>query len=169
MHLTPCPNKNPTILFYLPYNIMSKLDNLIKQYKAGDGELISILEEVIRSEGYISFERLSMIGAELEIPLAKLYGVATFYSFLPTAKCGKNIIRVCASPTCHLKGSKDLLDFLKKELKIGLGGTTADGRFTLEKTSCLGQCDKSPAIMINDKVYTNLNKAKIREMLGKLK
>jgi NADH:ubiquinone oxidoreductase subunit E len=148
---------------------MSKLSDLIKKYKTGECELISILEEVIRSEGYISFERLSQVSAELEIPLAKLYGVATFYSFLPTAKCGKYIIRICASPTCHLKGSKDLLDFLKTELKIGLGGTTSDGRFTLEKTSCLGQCDKSPAIMINDNVYTNLTKERLREILGKLK
>jgi NADH-quinone oxidoreductase subunit E len=139
------------------------------QYKKGKCEIISIFEEIVRSEGYISFERLSFVAGELEIPLAKLYGVATFYSFLPTAKCGKYVIRVCVSPTCHMKGSRDILDFLKKELKIGLGGTTADGKFTIEKTSCLGQCDKSPAMMINGKVYTDLNKTRIKEILSKLK
>jgi len=148
---------------------MSKLDELIKKYKGGESELISILEEIVRSEGYISFERLNSVSIKLGVPLAKLYGVATFYSFLPTEKCGKYIIRVCSSPSCHLAGSKTLLTFLKEELKIGLRGTTSDGRFTIEKTSCMGQCDKSPSMMINSKVYTNLNKKKIREILKGLR
>jgi NADH-quinone oxidoreductase subunit E len=148
---------------------MGRLDELIKKCKGGESEVISILEEIVGSEGYISFERLNWVSIRLGIPLAKLYGVATFYSFLPTEKCGKYIIRVCSSPTCHLNGSKTILDFLKEELKIGLKGTTADGRFTLEKTSCMGQCDKSPAMMINSKVYTNLNKKRIREILKGLK
>jgi NADH:ubiquinone oxidoreductase subunit E len=148
---------------------MGKIDDLIKKYKGGESELISILEEIVRSEGYISFEKLNSLSIKLGIPLAKLYGVATFYSFLPTEKCGKYIIRVCNSPTCYLAGSKTLLSFLKEELRIGLKGTTADGRFTLEKTSCLGQCDKSPSMMINNKIYTSLNKKKVREILKGLK
>jgi len=148
---------------------MKRLDPVIKKYKKGELTLLEVLESAARSNNFISFDEMNYLSQKLCIPLAKLYGVATFYSFLPTTHCGRHIIRICGSPSCFLNGSKTLVEFLKEELKINLGETTNDGRFTLEKTSCLGQCDKSPAMMVKDKVYINLDEKKIRSILRGLK
>jgi NADH:ubiquinone oxidoreductase subunit E len=148
---------------------MVNMERLIKNYSCGEITLLEIFEEIARQDGYVSFDKLNSLSRELRIPLAKLYEAASFYSFLPTAKQGKYIIRVCNSPSCYLKGSKSLIAFLKKELKIGLGETTKDGRFTLKKASCMGCCDKAPAMLINGKLYCSLNKSKVREILRGLK
>ncbi|MBN2094634.1 MAG: NAD(P)H-dependent oxidoreductase subunit E [Candidatus Aenigmarchaeota archaeon] len=147
---------------------MGKLDLLIKSCRNGEIELLTVLEEIVRQEGYVSFEKLDKVSRGLGMPLAKLYGVASFYAFLPTKKCGQHIIRVCGSPSCYLNKSFTLLDFLKKELGVKLGDTTTDGKFTLEKASCLGQCDKAPSMMVDGKVYTNLTEEKIRQILAGL-
>lgn len=148
---------------------MRRLDPVIKKYKKGELTLLEVLEAAAKTNNFISFGEMNYLSQKLCIPLAKLYGVATFYSFLPTTHSGRHIIRVCGSPSCFLNGSKSLVEFLKDELKIGLGETTNDGRFTLEKTSCIGQCDKSPAMIVNSEIYTNLNEKKIRAILRGLK
>jgi len=148
---------------------MKKLDSLILKYKKREFNLLTLLEETVKIKGYLSFKTLNYISENLKIPLAKLYGVASFYSFLPTVKTGKYIIRVCNGPSCYLNGSREILKVLKKELKIDLGQTTKDGKFTLESASCMGCCDSPPAIMINNKVYKNLDKNKIKDIIKKLK
>ena len=148
---------------------MKKLDNLISEYKRGECKLITLFEEIVKSKGFLSFENLNYLSKNLDIPLAKLYTTASFYSFIPTAKKGKYIIRVCNNLSCNLNGSENIIEVLKKELKINLGETTGDGKFSLELTSCIGQCDSAPAMMINNKIYTKLDKTKIRRILRELK
>lgn len=131
--------------------------------------LINRLREIQEKEGYISEESLKKLSIELKIPISRLYGVATFYSMLYTKKQGKYIIELCSSPSCFLNGSWNLENFLKKELKIDIGETTKDGRFSLRKTSCIGCCDKPPAMLLNGKVYTKLNEKKLKEILKKCK
>ncbi len=147
---------------------MKKLNLLILKYKKEEFNLLSLLEETVKVKGFLSFETLNYISKNLKIPLAKLYGMASFYSFLPTAKTGKYVIRVCNSPSCYLNGSQEVLETLKK-VGIGVGKTTKNGKFTLELTSCIGCCDSPPAMMINNKVYKNLDKTKIRNIIKGLK
>ena len=131
--------------------------------------LINRLREIQEKEGYLSEEALKKLSLELKIPISRLYGVATFYSMLHTKKQGKYIIELCASPSCFLKGSLNLENFLRKELKIDIGDTTKDGMFTLMKTSCIGCCDNPPAMLLNGKVYTRLNETKLKAILKKCK
>ena len=148
---------------------MNKLDSLISQYKKGECELITLFEEIVKSKKYLPFEKLNYLSKKLDIPLAKLYTTASFYSLIPTAKKGKYIIRVCNNLSCNLNGSENIMEMLKKELKINLGETTKDGKFSLELTSCIGCCDSAPAMLINNKPYTNLDKTKVRKILRELK
>ena len=147
---------------------MKKLDLLILKYKKGKINLITLLEETIKLKKFLSFEVLNYLSKNIKVPLAKIYSVASFYSFLPTAKTGKYTIRVCNSPSCYLNGSQKILKILKK-FSIEVGKTTKDGKFTLELTSCIGCCDSAPAMMINNKVYKNLDENKIRGLIKGLR
>ncbi|MCK5282081.1 MAG: NADH-quinone oxidoreductase subunit NuoE [Nanoarchaeota archaeon] len=131
--------------------------------------LLPRLTKIQKEEGYLSEERLKELAKEISIPITRIYEVATFYSFITIDKKGKYVIRVCASPSCHINGSDDILEIFERLLEIKVGGTTKDNKFTLEKTSCIGCCDEAPAALINDEAYTKLNDEKIREILAKCK
>ncbi|VVB77661.1 Thioredoxin-like [2Fe-2S] ferredoxin [uncultured archaeon] len=131
--------------------------------------LINRLREIQNKEGYVSEESLKKLSLELKIPISQLYGVATFYSMIYTKKQGKYVIELCASPSCFLNGSWNLEDYLKKELKIDIGETTKNKKFSLKKTSCIGCCDKPPAMLLNGKVYTSLTEKKLKDILKKCK
>ena len=132
----------------------------------------NLLQKLIKlqeDEGYLKEENLIKLSKELKIPIIKIYEIASFYSFLSTKKKGKYIIRICISPTCYLHKSTDIIEMVKKLLKINIGETTKDGKFSIETTSCIGCCNTPPAIMINDKLYTNLSEEKLKEILFKCK
>jgi len=131
-----------------------------------------LLPELVKAQkkyGYLSEETLKKISKELKIPISRVFGVATFYSFLHTEKIGKNIIHVCNSPSCHVNGSWDIIKFFEDELEVVLGQTTHDKKFSLFESSCIGCCDEAPAMLLNGKPYTNLTKEKIKKILRKCK
>ena len=131
-----------------------------------------LLPELVKAQkkyGYLSEETLKKISKELKLPISRVFGVATFYSFLHTEKIGKNVIYVCNSPSCHVNGSWGIIEFLEEELKVVLGQTTHDKKFSLFESSCIGCCDEAPAMLLNGKPYTNLTKEKIKKILRKCK
>jgi NADH:ubiquinone oxidoreductase subunit E len=132
-------------------------------------ELLPKLEKEQKKSGWISEKALKRISTETGIPISRVYATATFYSHLHVLKQGKNIIEICNSPSCYLNDSLDLINFIEKELKIKSGQTTKNGKFSLHICSCIGCCNKAPAMMINKKVYGNLTKEKVREILKKCK
>lgn len=140
---------------------------ITKDFKSEKTPLISVLHEVQAELGYLSEEVLESVASNLNLPLSKVYGVATFYTLLDTEDKGENIIRVCESGPCHVKGSTNILTELQEKLGIEIGETTKDNKFSLELTSCLGVCGVAPAIMINDTVYGNLTSAKLDSVLEK--
>lgn len=142
---------------------MKNIDKIIKKKR----RLLPILEEIHEEYSYLPEPVLKELSKKLNIPLVKIYGVATFYFLFDVKKRGRYIIRVCNSPTCYINGSVDVLQFLKNKLKINVGQTTKNKKFSLELTSCIGCCDKPPAMMVNDKVYCNLDEKKIRDILKK--
>lgn len=144
---------------------MKKIDKILKKKRM----LLPILEAVQKECGYLPESVLKEISKKLGIPLVKIYGTASFYMLFSVKKTGKNVIRVCNSPSCHISGSLNILEFLKKQLKINIGQTTKNKKFSLELTSCIGCCDKAPAMLVNDKVYGNLTEEKIKKILKKLK
>ncbi|MBN2111738.1 NADH-quinone oxidoreductase subunit NuoE [Candidatus Woesearchaeota archaeon] len=129
--------------------------------------LLPKLEKEQAKKGWISEQALKRISKETGIPISRVYGVATFYAHLHTEKQGKYIIEICNSPSCYLNSSLNLIKFIEKELKIKSGQTTKNGKFSIHICSCIGCCDKAPAMMINKKVYGNLTEEKVKKILKK--
>ena len=133
-----------------------ELKAFIAAEKGVKGCLMPIMHKANQIYGYLPAEVQTMIADELDIPLAEVYGVATFYSQFSLEPRGKYVIGVCLGTACYVKGSKNILERLAKELDVKVGSTTKDGRFTLRDTRCLGACGLAPVIMINDDVYGRL-------------
>lgn len=127
--------------------------------------LLPILQGVIEHEMYLSEKAMVEIARELDLPAAKVYGTATFYSFLDHKKKGRYIIRLCKTISCSMKGKNQVLLAIQDMLKINTGQTTQDGKFSLVETNCLGWCHEAPAMVINHEVYTNLTPEKVRGIL----
>ncbi|MDD3625886.1 MAG: NADH-quinone oxidoreductase subunit NuoF [bacterium] len=144
---------------------------ILKKYSTAEDNLISILHDVQDShpEHYLCDKDINEIHRYLNIPIAKIYGVISFYTMFSLKPRGKYIIRVCESVACHVMGSDDLVEVLEKKLGISVGETTKDKLFTLETAACLGVCGMAPAMMINKNVYGNLTEKKIDKILKDLK
>jgi NADH:ubiquinone oxidoreductase subunit E len=109
---------------------------------------------------------MTEIARELDMSAAQVYGTATFYSFLDTVPRGKYVIRVCRTITCAMKGKNLILQELEDLLKIKVGETTQNRKFSLLETNCLGWCHKGPAMLVNDDVYTEVTPEKVREIIN---
>jgi len=116
---------------------------------------------------YISDEAVDAVAKYLNVPPNHIYGVLTFYTMYSTSPRGKNIIRLCESPPCYIKGSENILRKMKVLLGVETGGTTKDGLFTLELCACLGVCGNAPVMMINEDVYGDLTEEKVEEIIEK--
>ncbi len=148
------------------YPVQELIKNLAEQHGHKRESLLPILQGVVEQEKYLSEYSMIEIARELDLPAAEVYGTATFYSFLEHKKMGRYIIRVCKTITCSMKGKNQILYAIEDMLKISLGETTPDGKFSLLQTNCLGWCHKAPAMLINDDVYTELTPEKVREVIG---
>lgn len=135
---------------------LSQVDTIVKKYADMKTPLIPILKEVQNKYQYLNENVLTEVAKCTNIPLSDIYGVATFYSLFTTKPKGENVIRFCENAPCHVNGAKTVLEAIKKHLGIELGETTADNKFTLESTSCLGLCAVAPCMTINDDAFGNL-------------
>jgi len=144
----------------------TKLEELFKRYKAGQGNLlIPLLQETQKAYAYLPMPVLERIADHLRLPRNQVFGVATFYAQFSLKARGKNIIKICNGTSCHVRGGKAVLEALEKYLGISAGDTTKDMEFTLETVACLGTCFLSPVMMINEKYYGKLNPKKAEETL----
>jgi NADH:ubiquinone oxidoreductase subunit E len=125
-----------------------------------------ILQGVVERQNYIADYDLTDIAKELDLSAAQVYGTATFYSFLDTVPRGKYIIRVCKTITCDMHGKKTIVQTLENMLKIKVGETTQNKKFTLLETNCLGWCHKSPAMLINDEPFTELTPERVHDIIA---
>jgi len=149
----------------LPQNLL----DLIAEWKNKKGNTIIILHKVQEIYGYIPRDVAMEISTILNIPLAKIYGIITFYHLFKLKKPGQYNVSVCMGTACYLKGGNDLLAEMENILGVGLNTATEDGLFSIEAVRCLGCCGLAPVISINGKVYGNLTKDKLPEILGKYK
>ncbi|HOP04773.1 MAG TPA: NADH-quinone oxidoreductase subunit NuoE [Tenuifilaceae bacterium] len=146
--------------------IKELVKSLADKYGRTRESLIPILQGVVQDQRYISDEAMTEIARELDIAAAQVYGTATFYSFLDTTPRGKYVIRVCRTITCSMKGKNQIVQEIEDLLKIKVGETTQNRKFSLLETNCLGWCHKGPAMLINDEVYTELTPEKVREIIS---
>ena len=146
-------------------------DNILEQYERSADNLLAILHDIqdASPEHYLKDADLRAAADHLRLPYSFVHGVATFYTMYSLEPRGKNLIRVCQSPPCHLLGSTTISKELMRLLGIGFGATSADKLFTLEMTSCLGVCGVAPAMMVNGRVYGNLTTERIAEIIDGLR
>lgn len=133
-----------------------QISAFIEEWKSKPGNLIMVLHQVQQTYGYIPRNIAIEISERLSVPLAKIYGVVTFYNFFKLQKAGKYKIQVCLGTACYIRGGDDLLKALEKELGIGLNATTPDGLFSIEAVRCLGCCGLAPVIVVNGNVHGRL-------------
>ena len=134
---------------------------VLSNYPENDASaLIPILQDIQDVHGYLPEKELKKVSSHASLPMSRIYGVATFYSLFTTEAKGKHIIRCCNNAPCHVNGSKDVLENIKKYLQVEVGETTVDNEFTLEFTSCLGLCAVAPVMMVDNEVYGNLTPEK---------
>jgi len=127
--------------------------------------LLPKLKSEVQQKGYLSSETLAGVAGQAGLPLNSVYGVASFYAYLPVTKVGKNVIKVCNCLPCEMKQASGVVEGIRKEIGIGPGQTTPDGKFTLELVGCIGACDQAPAMLINDKLYGELTAESIAGIL----
>jgi NADH-quinone oxidoreductase E subunit len=128
--------------------------------------LIPALHAVQAELGYLSEEAMLDVASWLDIPIATVYGTATFYTLFATKPKGKYIVRLCDSPPCHIEGSSSIKETITNDLGVKPGQTTNDGLFTFEIVSCMGLCGVAPAVMINEDVYGNLTPESMTSILA---
>lgn len=138
---------------------------IIEEYKNREGSLIQILHMAQGIFGYLPLKLQQFIAEKLGKPLSVVSGVVSFYSFFSTVPKGENTIRVCLGTACYVRGGKKIIEKLREVLGIEVGGTTKDGKFSLEVMRCIGACGLAPAMTINGKVYKQVNPDKIRSIL----
>lgn len=148
-------------------NQTEQLDAVIEKYRSTPGALIPVLHEAQDIFGYLPPEVMKKIANGLEIPEAKVYGVATFYSQFSLNQKGKYRVNVCLGTACYVKGAAEILDKLKERLMIEVGECTEDGLFSLDSCRCIGACSLAPVMTVNDEVYGRLTVDDIDGIISK--
>lgn len=148
--------------------IEKEMEELLSKFPKQKDSLIAILNEIQEKYGYIPKQCQIEISKYLEMPMAEIYGVITFYSRFTTSPKGKYNIAVCLGTACFVKGSQSILDRLKERLKISGGETTPDGKFSIDEVRCVGACGLAPVFMVNDEVYGNATVKMVDEVLDRL-
>ena len=142
-----------------------ELKAFIAEWKDKPGNLIMVLHQVQETFGYIPREVAFEVADLVKIPLARIYGVITFYNFFKLKKPGRNKIQVCMGTACYLKGGEDIINELEKILGVGLNTITPDGEFSVEAVRCLGCCGLAPVMVINGEVFGKVTTDKLRGVL----
>ncbi|MCP4578411.1 MAG: NAD(P)H-dependent oxidoreductase subunit E [Deltaproteobacteria bacterium] len=142
------------------------LDRLVEDRFNNDKEnLIMILQAIQAQYNYLPRPALSYLSEKIEIPLSRIYGVATFYSTFSLEPRGKNIISICLGTACHVRGAGKVLDRIEDTLHVRNGETTEDGQFTLESVRCIGCCSLGPVVKINEDVYGRIASEDLTQIL----
>ena len=146
-------------------NTENLVHELVEKHGRERNSLMPVLQGVVSQEKLLSEEAMIAIAHELDLSAADVYGTASFYTFLDTVPRGKNIIRVCKTISCHMRNKDELIAVLEDQLKIKVGETTHDKRFTLLTANCLGWCHKGPVMLVNDEVFPEVTPQRAIEIV----
>jgi NADH:ubiquinone oxidoreductase subunit E len=147
--------------------VVEAVEAAFQHYGDSRDELIPILNEVNRELGYLPAAALEEISRRMKSPRSQLFSVASFYHMLSTKPLGKHIIQFCESAPCHVVGGREVWQTIQDELHLEPEETSADGKWSLITTSCLGLCGVGPVIMIDDDAYGNVKPEQIKEILAR--
>lgn len=144
---------------------IAKVDRIIAEYQGRPNGLIQVLLEIQSHNHWLPKEALDRVSEKLQVPLAKIMQIVTFYKTFSLTPKGRHEIQVCTGSSCNLRGSEGLLDALRKSLGISPGQTDPESKFSLETSACLGCCNLAPEIIINGRHHGNLTPEKAQEAL----
>lgn len=144
-----------------------EIEAFIAEWKNKPGNLIMVLHHVQQAYGYIPRDVAFAVAEKMDVPLAKIYGVITFYNFFKLKKPGTYNIQVCMGTACYLKGGEDLLLELERQLGVGVNTVTLDGLFSIEAVRCVGCCGLAPVMVVNGEVYGAVKMKDLPKILDK--
>ena len=145
------------------------IKDICKSFENKGGELINVLHKVQGTFGYLPAEVQEVVARELKLSVAKVYGVVTFYSYFTMLPKGKHPISICTGTACYVRGAEKVLEEFKKELKIAVGETTGDGKFSISCLRCVGACGLAPVVMVGDKTYGRVAPEMVKNIIGEYK
>ena len=139
-----------------------------KTQREKSSSLIPLLQKVQAEHGYLPHEELERLSHELNVPLSRIYGVATFFTQFRFTPLGKYVVKICHGTACHVNGAEQISEAITGKVGVKEGETTKDQEITLERVACLGCCSLSPVIMVNGKVFGNLDGKKAVKIIQKM-
>lgn len=161
---------NPGIVtHHLPEPLVQNLKEYIAALPSKEGQLVNVLHEAQSLFGYLPREVQRLVAEEMDMSLAHVYGVITFYAFFTMLPRGRHLISVCQGTACFVKGAPRVLSALKDRLNVEVGEVTEDGRFSINTLRCVGGCALAPVMMIDERVFGNVTPAQIPEILALFK
>jgi NADH-quinone oxidoreductase subunit E/NADP-reducing hydrogenase subunit HndA len=146
-----------------------KIKEICKSFNNEEGELINVLHKTQEHFGYLPAEIQEAVAQELKMSVAKVYGVVTFYSFFTMLPKGKFPISICTGTACYVRGADNVLQEFKRQLKIEVGQTTEDGKYSLSCLRCVGACGLAPVVLVGDKTYGRVSPEGVKEILAEYK
>lgn len=149
----------------LSKKVQEAINEVVKQYDLPEGALLPVLQVVHQEPGYLNKKVLLDVAEMLDIPAAKVKGIASFYFPNGHKTMGRHVIKVCTSLCCMVSDSEKIVDILKDQYNLVFGNRTEDGRFSLIATECIGACCSAPAMFVDNNLYENLTKDKVLEVL----
>lgn len=142
-----------------------KLKEICKSFNNQPGELINVLHKAQSHFGYLPAEVQEVIAQELNVSVAKVYGVVTFYSFFTMTPKGQHPISICTGTACYVRGAEKVVDEFKRMLNINVGETTPDGKFSISCLRCVGACGLAPVVLVGEKVYGRVSPDGVKDIL----
>ena len=151
-----------------PPEALTRIEGILKRYPTKQAALLPVLWVAQETFGWISKESSEEVARILDLPPSHVDGVLTFYTMYNIQPVGKNLLQICTSISCHLRGAEELVEHCKKRLGIGIEETTKDGKFTLVEVECIAGCDRAPSMMVNDKYYEPMDAPKLDALIEQL-
>jgi NADH-quinone oxidoreductase subunit E/NADP-reducing hydrogenase subunit HndA len=150
----------------LPDKKLQELKDVCKSFNNENGELINVLHKAQGIFGYLPAEVQEVIAKELNVSVAHVYGVVTFYSFFTMTPKGEHPVSVCLGTACYVRGANKVLDEFKRNLNIQVGETSGDGKFSLSCLRCVGACGLAPVVLVGDKVYGRVSPEGVKDIIA---
>jgi NADH:ubiquinone oxidoreductase subunit E len=142
-------------------------DDILARYPLGEPSLIQVLQDVHRAYNYLPCDVLAKVAEALDVPLAKVFSVSTFYKAFSLDPQGDTIVRVCMGTACHIRGAGQLVEELQRQLGIGPDQTTEDLKFTVKTVNCVGACAMAPVMIVGEKYWGGAKPARVGRYLAK--
>jgi NADH-quinone oxidoreductase subunit E len=143
----------------------ARLNTLTEKYGGDQSAVIAVLQDIQREEGYLPHKTLTQLAEKMQVPLSRLYALATFYRSFSLKPTGRHKVGVCLGTACHVRGGQAVLDRLERDLAVRAGNTTTNRRFTLETVRCLGCCSIGPVVRVDDQTFGRVRQDKMAKIL----